>query len=47
MHREGRYASAKVRALVDLLAQRLRANPAIEQGPEQPLQATGVKSKPR
>ncbi|MBI2510211.1 MAG: LysR family transcriptional regulator [Betaproteobacteria bacterium] len=29
VHREGRYASAKVRAFVDLMAERLRADPAL------------------
>jgi DNA-binding transcriptional LysR family regulator len=29
VHREGRFASAKVRAFVDLMAQRLRADPAL------------------
>ena len=30
VHREGRYASAKVRAFVDLMAERLRADPALK-----------------
>jgi DNA-binding transcriptional LysR family regulator len=29
VHREGRYASARVRAFIDLLAERLRAEPAL------------------
>jgi DNA-binding transcriptional LysR family regulator len=29
VHREGRYATAKVRAFVDLMAERLRADPAL------------------
>jgi DNA-binding transcriptional LysR family regulator len=29
VHREGRHASAKVRAFVDLMVERLRADPAI------------------
>jgi DNA-binding transcriptional LysR family regulator len=32
VHREGRYSSTKVRTLVDLLAQRLRAHPALNPG---------------
>ena len=30
VHREGRYATAKIRAFVDLMAQRLRADRALE-----------------
>ena len=29
VHREGRYAAARVRAFIDLLAERLRAEPAL------------------
>ncbi|MBM4298326.1 MAG: LysR family transcriptional regulator, partial [Deltaproteobacteria bacterium] len=30
LHREGRYASAKIRAFVDLIASRLRKDPALK-----------------
>jgi DNA-binding transcriptional LysR family regulator len=29
LHREGRYASAKIRSFVDLIAARIRENPAL------------------
>jgi DNA-binding transcriptional LysR family regulator len=32
LHREGRYASAKVRAFIDLLAQRLRGDRTLNPG---------------
>jgi DNA-binding transcriptional LysR family regulator len=36
LHREGRHASAKVRAFIDLLAQSLRADVTLNSGPIEP-----------
>lgn len=43
VHREGRYASAKVRAFVDLMAERLRSDRALNQETPMPVASAGVR----
>jgi len=43
VHREGRYASAKVRAFVDLMAERLRSDRALNQERSATVASVGVR----